>query len=193
MEVRHKRGEVRSDGKIFWVYQNGYKNRERWINKKSFDRWSKKEKQNQKKRRKEKASLIKEKLNLWRIANKNKWNAIRNRYRNKKRATDPTYLLCERIRNLTTQAFRVRKYSKKSKTHELLGCDWIFLKTHIEKQFKGGMSWDNRDKWHIDHIIPLATSKSQDGLEKLCHWTNLQPLWAIDNLKKKKYIHTDET
>jgi hypothetical protein len=53
------------------------------------------------------------------------------------------------------------------------------------------MSWENRDKWHIDHIMPLATATSQEELEKLCHWTNLKPLWAIDNLKKKKKVPTE--
>ena len=175
MNIRHKRGEIRDDGKIFWKYEKKYKNDEVWLIKESFDKRVESQNKN---------------IKLWRLANKDKWNAIKNRYRNKKRATDFAYLLCDRVRNITTQAFRVRKYSKKSRTHELLGCDWNFLKNHIEKQFNDGMSWENRNKWHIDHIIPLASAKSQNELEKLCHWTNLQPLWAIDNLKKKKNIYT---
>jgi len=175
MENRFKRGDVRSDGKVFWGYQKRYKNGEYWMTQDQLN-----------KRRK----ATNRAYYSWIEKNPQKQKAITKKYKQKKRATDPAYLICDRIRNITTQAFRVRKYSKNSRTHELLGCDWNFLKTHIEKQFKDGMSWENRDKWHIDHIMPLATAKSQKELEKLCHWTNLQPLWAIDNLKKKNKIPT---
>ena len=50
------------------------------------------------------------------------------------------------------------------------------------------MSWDNYGKWHIDHIIPLSSANSEDDIYKLCHYTNLQPLWAEDNLKKSNKI-----
>lgn len=66
----------------------------------------------------------------------------------------------------------------------LLGCSVEFLKQHLEKQFKNGMSWENHGKWHIDHIIPLASAKTQEKIEYLCHYTNLQPLWAKDNQSK---------
>jgi hypothetical protein len=60
--------------------------------------------------------------------------------------------------------------------------------THIEKQFQTGMTWDNYGKWHIDHIIPVVRFKftSTDDIEFKKCWalTNLQPLWAIDNLRK---------
>jgi hypothetical protein len=54
----------------------------------------------------------------------------------------------------------------------------------LEKQFVVGMSWDNRNKWHIDHIIPLSSAKTEEEIYKLAHYTNLQPLWAEDNLSK---------
>jgi 5-methylcytosine-specific restriction endonuclease McrA len=58
------------------------------------------------------------------------------------------------------------------------------LKEHLEKQFFQGMSWGNYGEWHIDHIIPLSSAKTEDEIYKLCHYTNLQPLWAEDNLRK---------
>ena len=63
------------------------------------------------------------------------------------------------------------------------------LKNHIERQFKDGMSWDNRHLWHIDHIITISAfnyEKAEDYDFKRC-WAldNLQPLWASDNIKKK--------
>ena len=66
----------------------------------------------------------------------------------------------------------------------MLGCTWKELRCHMESKFTEGMSWANRNLWHIDHIIPLASAKSIEEVIKLCHYTNLQPLWAEDNLKK---------
>ena len=69
-----------------------------------------------------------------------------------------------------------------------LGCSIVDLKTYLEKQFELGMSWDNWavDGWHIDHIKPLASFDLTDRAQFLeaCHYTNLQPLWAKDNLSK---------
>lgn len=74
--------------------------------------------------------------------------------------------------------------NRPSKIKEYLGCSKEELKVHLENQFKGGMSWDNYGEWHIDHIIPLSYAKTDEELYKLCHYTNLQPLWARDNISK---------
>jgi len=82
--------------------------------------------------------------------------------------------------------------SKREKTFDLIGCSPIELKQHLEEQFKEGMCWENHGLfgWHIDHIIPLSSAKNDDELKKLCHYTNLQPLWALDNiLKRDKLIN----
>jgi hypothetical protein len=50
------------------------------------------------------------------------------------------------------------------------------------------MTWENQGKWHIDHIIPLSSAKTEKEMYKLCHYTNLQPLWAFDNLSKGSKI-----
>lgn len=51
------------------------------------------------------------------------------------------------------------------------------------------MNWDNDGEWHIDYISPLANAKNQLELTGLCHYTNLKPLWALDNIKKgNKYM-----
>jgi len=69
-----------------------------------------------------------------------------------------------------------------------LGCSLSFLKSYLQSLFKPGMSWDNHGVygWHIDHIIPLSSFDLSDPMQfkKACHYTNLQPLWATENLKK---------
>jgi hypothetical protein len=85
---------------------------------------------------------------------------------------------------------QINNITKKNKTFDIVGCTPEFLKEHIEKQFKEGMSWDNYGfyGWHIDHIIPLSSAKTDEELYKLCHYSNLQPLWANENLSKGSKI-----
>jgi hypothetical protein len=76
------------------------------------------------------------------------------------------------------------KYKKETNTEKILGCKIADFQKYIASKFENGMSFDNHGKWHIDHIIPLATAKTIEDVIKLNHYTNLQPLWAIDNYKK---------
>jgi|688.fasta_scaffold10547_13 hypothetical protein len=79
---------------------------------------------------------------------------------------------------------------KNSKTIEMIGCSWNDLVKHIELQFSESMSWENwtTDGWHLDHIIPLSSAKTEEEIIKLSHYTNLQPLWAQENYKKSNKI-----
>jgi hypothetical protein len=74
----------------------------------------------------------------------------------------------------------------------LVGYDVIELKRHLEEQFVDGMSWENYGEWHIDHIKPLSsfniTDINSDEFKKCWSLSNLQPLWAKDNLKKYNKI-----
>ena len=81
-------------------------------------------------------------------------------------------------------AFKSKGWVKYNKTMEMLGVSIETAKAYLERQFTNGMTWENQGEWHIDHIIPLSSAKDEEALRKLCHYTNLQPLWAIDNLKK---------
>ena len=93
------------------------------------------------------------------------------------------------IRTRIYSYLRNKNIKKTNKTYELIGCSPDFLKNYIEKKFSDGMSWDKIGKFiHIDHIIPLSSAKSIEEFYKLCHYTNLQPLWAQDNLRKGKKI-----
>jgi hypothetical protein len=75
---------------------------------------------------------------------------------------------------------------KLNNTKNFVGCDPNELREYLEGKFTDGMSWSNysHDGWHIDHIIPLSSAKSIDEIYKLCHYTNLQPLWCFENYKK---------
>jgi hypothetical protein len=113
-----------------------------------------------------------------------------NEYRKKRRSKDPLYALIIRIRSRTGSAFRVSGYSKASRTAKLIGCSWEFLCAHIESQFTKGMNWKNRHLWHVDHIVPLSSADTEERLIRLCHFSNLRPLWASDNISKKAKIIT---
>lgn len=80
----------------------------------------------------------------------------------------------------------IRDNQKSARTLELLGCSLAQFKAHIESQFQNGMSWENYGQWHIDHIKPCVSFDLSNPLEqKTCfRYSNLQPLWAKDNLKK---------
>jgi hypothetical protein len=108
----------------------------------------------------------------------------RRKYTIAKYREDPKFNLKMRLRRRVRDAIQRQGYRKNTKTMQMLGCDWGHLKQHIESQFLRGMTWDNKHLWHIDHIVPLSSAKTEDELIKLCHWTNLQPLWAEDNLRK---------
>lgn len=100
------------------------------------------------------------------------------------------------VRNLIGNSFRRykdNKYIKSERTETILGCTLKEATEHLETTFQKGMSWENHGRckegncdnvWHIDHIIPISTSNTEEELIKLCHYLNLQALWAEENLKK---------
>lgn len=72
------------------------------------------------------------------------------------------------------------------KTEDLIGCPVQRLRAHLESQFTGGMSWDNYGLWHIDHVRPCIrfNLKIPEQQRECFRFTNLQPLWAVDNRSK---------
>lgn len=104
--------------------------------------------------------------------------------------SDPLKKLCVCSRN------RISKFLdgkvKSASTQKIVGCSWEDLKVYIESLFKEGMSWENYgiNGWHVDHIIPLSSGKTLEEIEKLCHFSNLQPLWWHENLSKGAKIIT---
>lgn len=105
-----------------------------------------------------------------------------------KRRTDPLFKLITNLRVRLNDSLTSKKWNNSTHFREYIGCTKVQLVTHLEKQFQPGMTWQNHGEWHIDHIVPLSSAKTKEELYKLCHFTNLQPLWAEDNIKKSNKL-----
>ena len=112
----------------------------------------------------------------------------RNRYETNRKKIDPVYKIKHLVRSRIYKFLILKKITKNNTTFELVGCSPQELKIHLEQKFIDGMSWNNQGEWHIDHIIPLSSAQTEEELYKLCHFTNLQPMWALDNIKKGSKI-----
>ena len=122
------------------------------------------------------------------IKNKDKINKYKKEWFRNKMKTDYLFNLKHSTRRLIGMCLRNNGYSKTSKTFKILGCTPIEFKEYLEKQFTDGMSWDNQGKWHLDHIYPISLAKDEEELIRLNHYTNFQPLWAIDNIRKSNKV-----
>lgn len=116
---------------------------------------------------------------------------VRNKRHQKNYDNDILYKLRVNIRNRVKLFIKSVNFNiKTNNTYNLVGCTPEQLKQHLESQFKEGMTWDNHahNGWHIDHIIPLSSAKTEDEVYELCYYTNLQPLWCNENYKKGSKI-----
>lgn len=103
-----------------------------------------------------------------------------------RRANDPAFRIAQNLRKRLWEAVKAGSTGKAASTMELTGCTLPELTQHLESQFTDGMNWENYGEWHIDHIKPCASFDLTDPeQQRACfHFTNLQPLWAADNLSK---------
>lgn len=113
-------------------------------------------------------------------------------YHKNRRESDPTFKIRCYLSNRINIALRKYLIGKAFSTMKLTGCSTEELKNHLESLFIEDMSWDNYGTWHIDHKKPCASFDLSDPeQQKICfHYTNLQPLWAIDNFKKSSKLMT---
>lgn len=144
------------------------------------------EKQKEKRRKwyHENKDSRKESMRLYALSYKER----RKELHRERQISDINYRLKRSLRSRLYNAIK-NNYKHTSAVKDL-GCSIDFLKSHIEKMFSKDMSWDNYGEWHIDHIVPISKfdlSKRSEQL-KACHYTNLQPLWAEDNIKKSDSI-----
>ena len=108
-----------------------------------------------------------------------------------RKRNDPYVRLVANLRRRVLCVISSRQ--KSANTMEQLGCSRETLLNHLSHQFDSKMTWDNMGEWHIDHIRPCASFDLTDpAQQRECfHYTNLQPLWAEDNLKKGASINPD--
>ncbi len=104
--------------------------------------------------------------------------------RKRRRGRDPVFRMLTNVRR--NMALMVSGRMKPCHTIEAIGCSAAELMTHLERQFKPGMSRENYGEWHVDHKRPLASFDLSDPeqFKTAWHYTNLQPLWAAENLAK---------
>lgn len=102
----------------------------------------------------------------------------------RKQRENPLIRLKDNMRKCVGRYLKKVGVNKDNHTFEFIGCSPEFLREYITKGFTDGMDWENYGKWHIDHVIPLCSAKNENELIKLFHYTNLQPLWATDNISK---------
>jgi hypothetical protein len=112
----------------------------------------------------------------------------RKEYQTKRKQNNINIRIIYCLRSRVNKTLRRVSATKNDHLVSLIGCSIADLKLHLENQFVEGMSWENHNLhgWHIDHIIPcIKFDLTNPEEQKKCfHYTNLQPLWAVDNLRK---------
>ncbi len=111
-----------------------------------------------------------------------------NRQKRERYQQDAIYALQIRIRALLNGVLRKNGLKKSETTEQYLGCDYETFRSHIESTFKTGMSWENRQFWHIDHIIPISNARSAEEVKRLSNYRNLHAMWADQNIKKSNKL-----
>lgn len=126
-----------------------------------------------------------------RVADKLRWEEKRDirllqkaSWRRQKRQECPSFRFKDNLRRRIRIAYSGR--TKPATTIDLIGCSHAEFMKHIESRFAPGMSWENRSEWHVDHIVPVSIFdiSDPDQARLAFHYSNCQPLWAADNLKK---------
>jgi hypothetical protein len=125
--------------------------------------------------------------------NKSRVREYKAEYYKRKRQSDPVFRLKSSI--TANVGLNLRMYAKSSKSYRTpsyIGCSFEQLFVHITMQFKNGMNWSNygigRNKWQIDHILPVSLAMNEEDVLILNHYSNLQPLWQEENARKSNKI-----
>jgi len=129
----------------------------------------------------------KEKIKKYQQDNNQKLRSYMKEYRKERYGKDIQFRISTILRSRLGKS--IKDDFKIGSAIKDLGCSITELKSYLESKFLSGMTWHNYglDGWHIDHIKPLSAFNLSDRKQILeaCHYTNLQPLWAKDNLRKR--------
>ncbi len=181
-EYREKNKEKIDNRVKLWKQAN--KEQDRAVAKERYQREKTRLAEQNKKYRQNNKEKLKEKAKQYKQANKERLS--KKAYENKKARLKNDFLFKFKELLRCRQYKAVRGKLKASTTQALLGCTWEQARAYIEAQFKPGMSWELLGQIHIDHIRPLASFDLTDPEQQkqAFHYTNLQPLWAHENLSK---------
>ena len=128
----------------------------------------------------------------YRERNVNKIREQKRKYEKDRKDNDPFYKLCCYTRTAVYTCLKERSVDKYSNTFDILPYTLEELITHLENNFTEGMTWENYGEWHVDHIKPMASftfdSVDDESFNECWSLSNLQPLWAKDNLSKGSNI-----
>jgi len=127
-------------------------------------------------------------MKQYRQGNKKAIAEYKKQYEKNRMQTDINFRLLKSCRRRLNHA--IKGNSKSASAKKLLGCTLEYLRQHLEKQFTERMTFENYGKWQIDHIIPCSSfnMENEEEQRQCFHYTNLQPLWAEDNLRKSNKI-----
>ena len=196
--MKRKRGEQKGN-KVFWSYAKQCVNGEWWISKELYDK-------------KMEASRIAGKsridyLRNWQLAKyktcpeyrerrkkasndrilklkaAGEWKATRSRL-HKQKMLDPVHAFKHICRTHLSHTLKAVGRKNPTKAELMLGCSYAEFKSYIESKFKDGMTWENKNEWEWDHIIPMVSATTLEEVAKLSRYTNIQPLWKNENREK---------
>lgn len=183
--------------KLIDYHRNYRLNNLEYLKKSDKDRYQRKKEQIIKKQKEYYINNL-ERIKKYRKDNNERFKQRRSKYMGEyernRRNTDSIFCLKRIIKSSLNSCLRRFGFSKKTRTHKILGCSYEEFKTHIELKFESWMTWDNRGLyngklnygWDLDHIIPLSSAKTEEELLKLCHYSNIQPLCSKINRDIKK-------
>ena len=161
--------------------------RQRWRNK-NLDKAKAYEEAYEARRFRLRTDAIRAKESLYRERARESRQAYIRQYEKHRKQNDPAFRLRKNMARRLNNSILKQFGKKATQTSQLIGCTVTELRQHLEVQFIDGMTWDNygRHGWHVDHIRPCASFDLTDPeQQRQCfHYTNLQPLWAVDNIRK---------
>jgi hypothetical protein len=186
LEYRRKNNEIKRK----WKLKQPLKEKKKKVaNKTSFFKGQIPHNKNTEEQRQESLKRWRENTKLWHKKNRDRINELK-RY---KRENDIDFKLKCNLRKRLSFLLRNSFSNKSEQTMVYLGCSIDFFKNYLSNNFIDGMSFENYGEWHLDHIVPCYyfDLNIEEDRKKCFHYTNFQPLWAVDNLKKNKRLQYD--
>lgn len=126
----------------------------------------------------------------WRANNIERARKTERESSKRRRLTNVQYRFSQNLRRNVREILETHNDKNSNLVRKIIGCSSAQLIAHIESLFKPGMSWDNHSRtgWHIDHKTPCSKFDLTKPEERMAcaHWSNLQPLWAAENINKDK-------